>query len=155
MSRKPDHCGGRRPGLKQLNKVKSFLRKPHNLILLFFLVTLSYLVVVPLISIVGDTFVVHNSELMRIKGSQVGDFTLYHWQKVLFDSGSAQYFLQTIIKLSGMLPSAVLCSHHCRRWFCMAGNQNRFKMEKTDGHIIYVPIHHAVLDTGSGMDELL
>lgn len=141
--------------MKQLNKVKSFLRKPHNLILLFFLVTLSYLVVVPLISIVGDTFVVHNSELMRIKGSQVGDFTLYHWQKVLFDSGSANIFYKPLLNSLVCSIGPVLCSHHCRRWFCMAGNQNRFKMEKTDGHIIYVPIHHAVLDTGSGMDELL
>ena len=90
-------AAGRRPGLKQLNKVKSFLRKPHNIILLFFLVTLSYLVVVPLISIVGDTFVVHNSELMRIKGSKVGDFTLYHWQKVLFDSGSANIFYKPLL----------------------------------------------------------
>ena len=28
-------------------------------------------------------------------------------------------------------------------------------MEKTDGNFIYVPIYHAILDTGPGMDELL
>lgn len=80
-----------------VNKGKAFIKKPHNIILLFFLATLSYLVLVPLISIVFDTFVVHNSELMRIKGSKTGDFTLYHWQKVLFDSGSINIFYKPLL----------------------------------------------------------
>lgn len=83
--------------LKQFNKVKGFFKKPHNIILVFFLVTLAYLVAVPLASIVRDTMVVHDSELMRIKGSSVGDFTLYHWQKVLFDEGSVNIFYRPLL----------------------------------------------------------
>ena len=37
----------------------------------------------------------------------------------------------------------------------MAGYKNGPAMEKTDGNFIYVPIYHAILDTGPGMDELL
>ena len=69
-----------------LYRLKNYLRKPHNLILLIILVILSYLVVVPLLTIVIDTLRVHNSETLRIAGSKAGDFTLYHWIRALFSS---------------------------------------------------------------------
>lgn len=83
--------------MNRINRIKAFFKKPHNIILVFFLVILSYLVLIPLASIVGDTFLVHNSELMRIKGSQAGDLTLYHWQKVLFDAGSINIFYKPLL----------------------------------------------------------
>jgi len=76
------------------NQVKSFFRKPHNVILVSLAVILIYLTVIPMITIVFDTFTVHQSELMRVKGSQVGDFTLYHWSKVLFSKASNKIFYQ-------------------------------------------------------------
>ena len=47
-----------------------------------------------MITIILDTFTVHQSELMRVKGAKVGDFTLYHWQKVLFSSSSRKIFYE-------------------------------------------------------------
>ncbi len=38
-----------------------------------------------MLSIIMDTFTVHTSEVMRIRGTHAGDFTLYHWRKVLAD----------------------------------------------------------------------
>ena len=68
-----------------LHRVRMFCRKPHNLILAFLFVALIVLTFLPLLSIVLDTFTVHTSEVMRIRGSHAGDWTLYHWRKVLLD----------------------------------------------------------------------
>ena len=66
-------------------KAALFCRKPHNVILAGLFVLLVLLTLLPLLSILADTFTVHTSEVMRIRGTQAGDFTGYHWQKVLFD----------------------------------------------------------------------
>jgi len=66
-------------------RLKLFLRKPHNVILVVLFAVLMVLTFLPLISIIMDTFTVHTSEVMRIRGTHAGDFTLYHWRKVLAD----------------------------------------------------------------------
>lgn len=70
----------------RLNNLKSYLKKPYNIILLVLVVVLAYLTLVPLVTIVMDTFTVHSSEVRMVKGSVKGDLTLYHWQK-MFASG--------------------------------------------------------------------
>ncbi len=69
----------------QLNTFKSFIKKPHNIILVVLLVVLGYLTLVPLLTIMGDTITVHSSEARFVK-QEVGTLTLYHWKK-MFDSG--------------------------------------------------------------------
>lgn len=50
---------------KKLNQVKTFFSKPYNILLVLFLIVLTYLVVFPLFSIVKDTFIVHSAEKSR------------------------------------------------------------------------------------------
>lgn len=94
------------------NRLRMYFKKPHNVILTILSVVLIYLTVVPLFSIVADTFTVHQAELMRIQGSKVGDFTLYNWQKVLFSSISDKVFYQplwnTIVVALGTCLVAIL-----------------------------------------------
>jgi len=79
------------------NRFKSFIKKPHNIILVSLACILTYLTIVPMITIIMDTFTVHQAELMRVKGAQVGDFTLYHWAKVLFSSASRKIFYEPFL----------------------------------------------------------
>ncbi len=79
------------------NRIKAFIKKPHNIILVTLAFILVYLTVVPMITIILDTFTVHQSELMRVKGAKVGDFTLYHWNKVLFSSSSRKIFYEPFL----------------------------------------------------------
>jgi len=72
------------------NQLRSFARKPHNVILIVLAVTLSFLTLFPLISLAKDTLIVHPSEIMTVKGSSVGDVTLFHWKKVFFDGETSQ-----------------------------------------------------------------
>ncbi|MBL7006757.1 MAG: iron ABC transporter permease [Spirochaetia bacterium] len=94
------------------NRFKSFIKKPQNIILVSLAFILMYLTVIPMITILLDTFTVHQSELMRVKGSQIGDFTLYHWTKVLFSSASRKIFyepfLNTLIVSFGTCIIAIL-----------------------------------------------
>jgi iron(III) transport system permease protein len=71
--------------VKAANSLKSYFRKPHNVILVVLLVVLAYLTLVPLVSLVRDTFIVHPSEIMSVKGAKVNSTTLFHWRKVFLD----------------------------------------------------------------------
>ena len=66
-------------------KLRMFFRKPYNVILVLLFAALILLTFLPLLSIVLDTVTVHSSEVIRIRGSHAGDFTDYHWTKVLLD----------------------------------------------------------------------
>ena len=66
-------------------KLRMFFRKPYNVILVLLFAALILLTFLPLLSIVLDTVTVRSSEVMRIRGSHAGDFTDYHWTKVLLD----------------------------------------------------------------------
>jgi iron(III) transport system permease protein len=96
------------------NRFKSFIRKPHNVILFALAITLSFLTLFPLLSLVRDTVIVHPSELMSIRGSKPGDLTIFHWRKVFFDGETSQNlfykpFWNTInISLGACLVSLVL-----------------------------------------------
>ena len=54
---------------QKINAVLKYLRKPQNIILLVLLIVLGYLTIVPLITIIADTFTVHSSEVRAIKSS--------------------------------------------------------------------------------------
>ena len=66
---------------KRWNRIKTFFSKPYNVLLILFVIVLGFLVVIPLISIVKDTFIVHSSEKARVHQA-VGTFTTYHWNRL-------------------------------------------------------------------------
>ena len=94
-----------------LNRTKFYLKKPHNVIFIVLSLTLAYLTVLPMISIVIDTITVHASEVMRISGKAIGDFTTYHWKKVMFDAGSVNILYIFVSRKScrHFLYSPILC----------------------------------------------
>ncbi|MFH2113097.1 MAG: ABC transporter permease subunit, partial [Spirochaetota bacterium] len=72
------------------NQIKSFMRKPHNIILVVLAISLTFLTLFPLLSLIRDTIIVHPSELMSVRGSKIGDLTHFHWRKVFLDGESSQ-----------------------------------------------------------------
>lgn len=63
------------------------------------LVILFCLIVIPLLQMIASTFTVAKGELRRIRGAEVGDFTLYYWKYVL-TSGMAKATLWGPLKNS-------------------------------------------------------
>ncbi len=80
-----------------LNRLANYYSKPYNVFLSVMILVLGYLVVIPLFSILQDTIIVHNAEVMRIAGSQAGDITSYHWTRVLFDKESINNFYTPLL----------------------------------------------------------
>lgn len=78
-----------------LRRIATFLRKPQNIILILLVISLAYLVVWPLVNIFQDTFLVHPSEVSRVK-QEAGTFTTYHWTKVFASSDSYKTFVQPL-----------------------------------------------------------
>ena len=72
------------------NQIKSYMRKPHNVILVVLAISLTFLTLFPLLSLIRDTITVHPSELMSVRGSRVGDLTPFHWRKVFLDGETSQ-----------------------------------------------------------------
>ncbi|WP_320130825.1 iron ABC transporter permease [uncultured Sphaerochaeta sp.] len=96
----------------RLNNLKSYLKKPHNIILLVLLIVLGYLTLVPLITIVTDTLTVHSSEARIIKQAS-GTFTLFHWKKMFASGITSQKifyepFLNTMVVASLSCLMAIL-----------------------------------------------
>ena len=64
------------------NAVLGAVRNPYNIIVLILLITLGYLIIVPLVEMIHSTFFVSFGDVRRIPGSQEGDFTLHHWNRI-------------------------------------------------------------------------
>ena len=65
------------------NLVMGVLGNPFNVIVFISLIVLFCLIVIPLLTMVSNTFMVAKSELRNLPGSEIGDVTLYYW-KYLF-----------------------------------------------------------------------
>ena len=72
---------------KKWNQAKTFFSKPANCMLVLFFVVLLVLTVLPMLSILREMFVVHVGIEKTMTGLDTGDFTLYHWKKLIFDGG--------------------------------------------------------------------
>ena len=83
--------------MKFLHRTKTFISKPENIIILALSVTLIYLILLPLFSVINDSLLVHTSELRRIRGTEAGDFTFYHWINVFAGKFSHNLFYKPLL----------------------------------------------------------
>ena len=65
------------------NQLLSVIGNPFNMIVFFTLILLFITIIIPLLSMVQNTFVVAKSELRNIPGAKVGDYTLWYWKYLL------------------------------------------------------------------------
>ena len=78
--------GWKRPPMSKERLKNQFLNvvgNPFNMIVFFTLIILFALIIIPLLSMVQNTFIVAKAELRSIPGSKIGDFTLYYWKYLL------------------------------------------------------------------------
>ena len=65
------------------NQFRDLIGNPFNVIVLITLILLFTLIVIPLLSMLQNTFVVAKSELRNIPGARIGDYTLWYWKYLL------------------------------------------------------------------------
>ena len=88
------------------NTVLNIIKNPYNMIVLVLLIALGYLIVVPLMEMAISTLRVSFGDVRRIPGSQVGDFTLHHWNR-LFNSDVSSNILYRPFRNSLILAGSV------------------------------------------------
>ena len=95
------------PFQKKVNAVKTYIKKPANLILIIFAALLTLTVIMPLVYLLLNTFLIHRGESFLGK---VNTLTLAHWTDVLFTS-KYDYSLSVFWKPLGnsILMSLVSC----------------------------------------------
>ena len=72
------------------NALKNLFGNPYNIIVMVTILLLVYLIVVPLIDMISTTFEVAQRDLRRLgAGVEVGDFTLFYWNRLLFSDVSS------------------------------------------------------------------
>lgn len=74
------------------NQVMDIIYKPYNMIIFISLGLLFCLIVLPMLSMINNTFILSANELRRVKGGQIGDVTLYYWKYLLISKLSAANF---------------------------------------------------------------
>ena len=88
------------------NTVAGAIKNPYNIIVLILLVTLGYLIIVPLLEMVYSTFHVAPGDVRRIPGSVAREFTLFHWNRI-FNSTVSANLLYTPFRNSLILSLSV------------------------------------------------
>ena len=72
--------------VKAKSRIRHFLGKPYNVLLVCFTVVLIVTVLLPLLSVVRDTFVIHNKQEAMLLEAPAGSFTLKHWINLFTDT---------------------------------------------------------------------
>ena len=73
------------------NQIKSIVGNPFNLITLLSFLLLIVLVVIPLLTLVEDSFIIEQSDVRRAK-VPAGSFSVYYWQYLLASKMSLTMF---------------------------------------------------------------
>ena len=125
--------------MKLLNRTKSFLRKPEHVILLGLSIILVYLILLPLVSVINDTFLVHSSELRRIRGAETGDYTFYHWIHIFTGKFSQNLFYKPLINTILVAMVTVLISLGIGGMFAWLVTRTDIKYKKIISGLFILP----------------
>ncbi len=77
------------------NRLKSLVTNPYNIMVLVSIIFMVYLIVIPLLQMIYQTFTLSAEDAMRL-GSEEGKFSLYYWQRVLASPISRQLLYEPL-----------------------------------------------------------
>lgn len=78
-----------------INRLKSLVTNPYNIMVLLSIIFMVYLIVIPLIQMIYQTFTLSGEDAMRI-GAEEGAFSLYYWKRVLASPISKQLLYEPL-----------------------------------------------------------
>jgi iron(III) transport system permease protein len=92
------------------NAVLNIVTNPYNVIALVAIVLLAYLIVVPLLDMISTTFELQRIDLRRFPDKDVGEFTLYYWNRLFFSSLSQALLYKPLLNSLGIAVSVSVLS---------------------------------------------
>ena len=81
---------------RAINTIKEIVTNPFNILIIMSLVIMGYLMIVPLIQIIDTTFSVARGEAASLKAN-IGDFTLFYWNRCLVSKVSNAVFYRPLM----------------------------------------------------------
>lgn len=94
----------------KLHRLKAFLSKPANLILVLFALALTLLTLYPLVELVRHTFIVHATDVAIFPDLRRGDISIRSWKKLLFTEANRYSLINFYRPLGNSLLYALLSS---------------------------------------------
>lgn len=83
---------------------------PQTILSVLFIGILIYVVLVPLLIMLQETFIVHPMERFQIPGSMPGDYTTHHWHRTFLSSNAYSFFYKPLINTLIISTSLALIS---------------------------------------------
>lgn len=77
-------------------RVRNYLRQPHIIISVVLLVVLFFLVIIPFLQMIRDTFVWQYADMRLSRDAIPGGFTLFHWKRVFAGSMTGNLLLRPL-----------------------------------------------------------
>lgn len=68
------------------NQIKSITTNPYNIMVVLSVLLMTYLIIIPLVQMIIQTFTLAEADIARVEGGHEGMFTLYYWKRVLTSS---------------------------------------------------------------------
>ena len=83
MSNANNRSGEASKSRRLQNQIKAVVTNPYNIIVLVAIILLAYLIVIPLFEMISTSMTLAQKDVRRVDGGEVGQFTLYYWQRLL------------------------------------------------------------------------
>ena len=115
------------------------------------LVVLFYMVVIPLYRMVDTTITWQPRDLTSFPGAVVGEFTLYHYVRMLTGDLGKIYHVLPRLSIRLPLPLGHPACALDRRIVGLAGGPHGYAGQKTRQSTCIDPLHHAILDSGASL----
>jgi iron(III) transport system permease protein len=82
---------------QRLNQIRERVKSPQFAVTILLLAVLSYLVLIPIFGMVDRTLMWEESDIRFSQEAEEGEYTLYHWKKVLFGRSARKIFIRPLI----------------------------------------------------------
>lgn len=79
-----------------IRRISRWLTSPHVLLALIMLVMMFYMIIIPLFRMVETTFTYQDKDLLTFPDATIGNFTLFHWIRMLTSKISQVYMYEPL-----------------------------------------------------------
>ena len=100
----------------KFRKFYRWLTSPHVMLALIMLAIMIYLIIIPLFRMISTTLTIQDKDLITQPDAVLGQFTLYHWSRMLF-SKISKIMLYAPLRHSLFIADG--CNINCWCYWCM------------------------------------
>ncbi|QAA32357.1 ABC transporter permease [Clostridium manihotivorum] len=121
------------------NKIINYLSSPINIVSLIALSFLAYTILIPFFKIVLSTFQWKQEDVRLVAGAIPGEFTFYHWLRVIYSDVSKALFYKPLINSIGIGLVVALISMVIGSGLAWIVSRTDIHFKKLIGFLVIIP----------------